>query len=76
MLSQFDYLIILLQNLTSLILNGYNKAQDEASRPNDVGGTIMDSINPKSNDDSSNGLKIQLFSEGEAGNEPTYRRQG
>ena len=71
----FDDLNILLKNLTSFILNGDNKAGDEACRPYDVEGTFMDSIDAEVNDDSSNGLKNQISSDGEVGVEPTCRRQ-
>ena len=64
-------MIILLQNLTSFNLNGDNKARDEASSPNDGGGTFMDLIDTEDNEDSSNGLEVQIFSDGEAGAEPT-----
>ena len=36
----------------------------------------MDSIDAEGNDDSSTGLKIQIFSDGEEGVKPTFRRQG
>ena len=54
-------MIILLQNLTSFNPNGDNKARDEASSPNDGGGTLMDLIDTDDNEDSSNGLEVQIF---------------
>ena len=54
-------MVVLLQNLTSFVLNGENQVNNEAGSLNDVAESFMDLIDGKGNEYSQNGLDNHVF---------------